>query len=661
MRTLSFTLFPRTILAVAIAQTTLTSAAWANDEAAVLNELKVEGRAITELDQTVTSTEIEQRQATNLEELFRGESEVSAGGPVAMGQKLYVRNIGEDSLNITIDGAEQSGAVFHHSGRISVEPELLKRVEVEAGPASATAGPGALGGSVRFETKDPNDLLSDGETLGAILKSTYSSNGDSLRNTATVYGQTESGKLGGLIHLTDAKRDNVEDGNGQEIEGSESDKQLGFAKITAALTTELDMSISHERVDEEGDIVYKPEWLAGPRNVPEPTTGERETTTLNFNFVDADNDLINSRAVIYHTKNTQGREFRGTNYSGYVETSGLTLENTSFAGDHELTYGINYRNDKSYLNDVDSAPYKFSESGSVNGIYVQDTILMSDALTLSTGVRYDHYELDDVNDQSYSEGGFSPNIGAVYDINSRLSIHANYAKALRGPEIKDAFKLSSSSNSTNLKAETASNTEVGFNYHNNQLKIGAGLYHSEIKDPIGTPLPWSKVYENLDHGIETDGFYFDVNYQIARLSAGLHFHTADTTMNGETVTRYVFGSTANSMGDTIALNLDYRFTDNFMAGWSTEYVRDLNNIQLNVGSDELNIDKPGYTTHGLYARWLPMGSDRLTLSLTINNLFDEQYINHASVADYTANAGWESVSGAPSAGRDVRLSAALKF
>ena len=660
MRTLPITLFPKSILAIAVTQAALVSSAWA-DETTVLKALKVEGRAITELDQTVTDDEIQQRQATNLEELFRGESEVSAGGPVAMGQKLYVRNIGEDSLNITIDGAEQSGAVFHHSGRISVEPELLKRVEVEAGPASATAGPGALGGSVRFETKDPNDLLADGETLGVILKSTYSSNGDANRNSATVYGQTESGKLGALLHIADAKRDNVEDGNGHEIEGSESNKQLGFAKITAALSDELDMSISHERVDEDGDIVYKPEWLAGPRNIPEPTTGKRDTTTLNFDFTDADNDLINSRAVLYHTKNSQGRDFRGVNYNGYVETSGLTLENTSFAGDHELTYGVNYRDDKSFLNDIDSVPFKFSESGSVKGIYLQDTVLVSDALTLSAGARYDYYKLDDANGQSFSEGGVSPNFGGVYDINNQLSIHANYAQALRGPEIKDAFKLSSAGNAESLEAETASNSEVGFDYHTRQLTVGAGLYHSKINDPIGTPLPWSKVYENLDHAIKTDGFYLDVNYALDRLSAGLHFHTADTTMNGETVTRYVFGSTASSMGDTLTLNLDYRFTDYFIAGWSTEYVHDLNNIKLNVGGDELNIDKPGYTTHSLYARWQPMKSDRLTLALTINNVFDEQYISHASVADYTSNTGWEGVSGAPSAGRDVRLSAALKF
>jgi hemoglobin/transferrin/lactoferrin receptor protein len=628
-------MLPRTILAIAMTHATFT---WANDTV-VLQELKVEGRAINELDQTVTDKEIELRQTTDLEELFSGKSEVSAGGPVAMGQKLYVRNIGEDSLNITIDGAEQAGAVFHHAGRISVEPELLKRVEVEAGAAGATAGPGALGGSVRFETKDPSDLLAEDEYLGGMLKSTYSSNGDSIRNSVTVYGQNQSKQLGALFHFTDADRHNLQDGNGNEIGGTESEEALGFAKITTVLSPSTDLSLSHERVEEEGKMPYKPEWKVGPKNVPEPTEGERETTTFNLNHHSLHNDLINSRVVLYHTKNTQQREFKGTAYDGYVETVGMTLENTSFIDNHELIYGINYRDDKSAQNDVDTAPYHFSENGQVKGIYLQDNILITDAFTLLTGVRYDQYELEDVNKQTFSDGGFSPNIGVVYHLTDRLNVTANYAQALRGPEIKDAFKLSSSSNSAELKAETADNTEVGINYQHHEWMLGAGVYHSEIKDPIGTPLPWSKVYQNLDRTIETNGFYLDVNYRVNRLNAGMHFHTAETKADGQTVTRYVYGSTANSVGDTLILNLDYQFTDNIVAGWSTEIVRDLNDIQLTVGSDLLNIDKPGYTIHGLYARWQPMGTDRLTLALAVKNLFDEQYLSHASTADFTNNAG----------------------
>ncbi|MDB4837925.1 TonB-dependent receptor plug domain-containing protein, partial [Marinomonas sp.] len=242
--------FKKSLLALAIVQASAMSSMALAEDTIVLDELKVEGRAITELDQEITAEDIEKTQATDLEGLFRSKSEVTAGGSVKIGQKIYVRNIGEDSLNITIDGAEQSGGVFHHAGRITIEPELVKRVEIEAGAANATSGPGALGGSVRFITKDASDLLNDNQNVGALLKSTYSSNGSSIKNSATVYGRTESGKTEGMLHLTNSSHDNYEDGNGDEIDGTELDETLGFAKIQTQLNDKQTLTISHENLTE---------------------------------------------------------------------------------------------------------------------------------------------------------------------------------------------------------------------------------------------------------------------------------------------------------------------------------------------------------------------------------------------------------------------------
>lgn len=654
---LSRHLFSRSILAIAISQAALSGIAIA-EESTVLDELKIEGRAITELDQTISSDDIANNQTTDLEGLFRNKSEVTAGGSVKMGQKIYVRNIGEDSLNITIDGAEQAGGVFHHAGRITIEPELLKRVEIEAGAANATSGPGALGGSVRFVTKDASDLLDPDQDVGALLKSSFSSNGGGLKNSVTVYGRTDSGKTEGMLHLTDSSHDNYEDGNGDELDGTELDETLGFAKIKTQLTDEQTLSITHENVTEEGDVLYKPELFANSKNVAEPTTGERQTTTLNYGFMSKNNDLIDAKVTIYQTNNEQSREYSGTNYTGNVETLGLTLENTSIVSQHELTYGLNHREDESYF--YESKDY--IETGTVTGLYVQDNVDISDKLMLSAGVRYDQYELTDINNSDFSDGGFSPNVGAVYRINSQLDITANYAQALRGPEIKDAFKLSSGiSNSSGLAAETSKNFEIGANYRKNHLAVGAGVYKSTIEDGIGTETPWGKVYDNFEEDIETTGFYLDVTYQLEKLTAGLHFHSADTLQGDEIVTRYTHSSTATSIGDTLVLNLDYQFNQTFNAGWSAEMVKGIYNIDQTVGTDELTIDKPGYATHNIYAKWLPLGDDQLTLSLAINNLFDKQYLSHASVEDYTGNAGWETISGSAAPGRDIRLSAALKF
>ncbi len=651
----SHRLFSKSVLAIAISQAALSGFAIA-EESTTLNELKIEGRAITELDQAVSDTEISQSQATTLAELFKTKSEVSAGGPVKMGQKIYVRNIGEDSLNITVDGAEQAGAIFHHAGRLSVEPELLKRVEVEAGAANATAGPGALGGSVRFITKDASDLLEDDQNIGALLKSTYSTNGSSLKNSATIYGRTESGKTQGMLSIISGQHGNYEDGNGDEIGGSEAEETLGFVKIKTKLTDEQALSISHENLTEEGDVNYKPEWATGVKNVAEPTSADRQTTTLNYDFTDKDNDLIDTSITLYKTKNQQDREFSGPNYAGYFETIGLTVENTSLINSHQLTYGLNYRDDKShYINDG------LSETGNVTGLYVQDTIDLSDKLILSAGLRYDQYELTDVNGQQLSDGGLSPSIGTTYHINDTLNITANYAQALRGAEAKDAFKLDSSSNSSDLTAETSENIELGINYNTNQLEVGFGIYQSSINDVIGLTLPWGKVYTNLEDPIETNGYYLDVTYRIDKLVAGLHFHSAETVSDDEIVTRYVYGSTANSIGDTLTLSIDYGVTEDLNIGWSAEMVKGLHDINLDVDGTELNIDKPGYSTHNIYAQWTPLEDDSLTLTLTVNNLFNKQYLSHASVADYTDHQYYEAIVGSYEAGRDIRLSAAYKF
>ncbi|WOD07052.1 hypothetical protein [Marinomonas sp. GJ51-6] len=81
----SHRLFSKTLLALAVSQAAFSGLAMAEDT--VLDELKIEGRAITELDQAVSDTEISQNQATTLAELFKSKSEVSAGGTCKNGSK----------------------------------------------------------------------------------------------------------------------------------------------------------------------------------------------------------------------------------------------------------------------------------------------------------------------------------------------------------------------------------------------------------------------------------------------------------------------------------------------------------------------------------------------------------------------------------------------
>lgn len=94
----------------------------------------------------VTYQDFERIQPQDLQDVFNGETSVSVGGSTPVTQKIYVNGIEDSRLAVTIDGAAQSSATFHHVGTLLIDPSLLKAVRIDPTVAPADAGPGALGG-----------------------------------------------------------------------------------------------------------------------------------------------------------------------------------------------------------------------------------------------------------------------------------------------------------------------------------------------------------------------------------------------------------------------------------------------------------------------------------------------------------------------------------
>lgn len=665
--------FKYNLIAAAVAAVTLSAQAQSvqDEEVPETETLVVVGQATSGLDSLITAEELESFQATDLADAFRRDPTITAGGSIGMSQKIYMRNMGEDSLIISVDGAEQAGATFHHAGRTAIEPELLKQVEIEAGAGSATAGPGALGGSIRFVTKDPEDLLNAGENVGALVKSAFYSNGDGWKNSATVYASSESGSASTLLSLSRFDYDNTEDGDGNELAGTESDKHFGFAKFVVKPSDDQKITVSHEKLSESGDINYKPEFSGSD---PAETDWERTTTIVNYDFEPGSNDLVDLSVHFYLTESDQSRFYTNARnpawdgvYGGIVETTGLTVKNKSLVGNHEFIYGLNYREDDSIAYQEGSGPYA-QESGNVKGLFLQDVISLNDQLTLSAGLRYDDYELNDWTGQKITDDGFSPNISANYEIMPGISVSAGYAEAFRGPEVRDSLLVGEYSNDPDLEGERAKNLEVGMNFDGDDYSVAIGVYRADIENAIshGGNIPWNKTFTNMEDEIETLGYFISIEKSWNDLTLSASMNIADTEVNDEAVSRYVYGSTASTIGDTFVLSADYQANPDLVVGWSAEIVRGVDesifiNDTLYGDTYDLTYNKDGYTVHDVYVRWQPMGDDQLTVTLTVNNLFDEQYISHASIEDLEHNPGWEGIVGTASEGRDIRLSAALRF
>ncbi|MDO8825401.1 TonB-dependent receptor domain-containing protein [Methylophaga sp.] len=637
-----------TIFTLAIAAAFSGQAVWA-DENIQLEIVKVTGNTITPETNSVTAEQIEKLQANDLRDLFSQSPEVTIGGGPGFAQKLYVRGIEDQLLSITIDGAQQATRQFHHAGRISIEPELLKRVEVNAGAGNALSGPGALGGSVKFVTKDPEDMLKPGEQFGGLVKGMFSSNTDSFKTNTSLFGRLTD-DWSAMVSYTQADVKNYKDGDGNEMLGTEADQEYLFAKVVGHLTDSQTVRLSYEKHEDEGERTQRPQWKVAGFNPLYPIESERETVTLNYNLNPIDNPYLDLGLTVYNTETEMFQNGRYGPFTGSGESVGFDLRNTSILGMHKVTYGVDYREDKTIAKEA-VGPNSKDES-TVKGIYIQDDIQLSDDLLLSAGLRYDDYELDnEFANTSYDENDVSSNIGLNYHFTDNWSVFASYAEAFKGPLAQDAFKIGFTSNAPDLKPEKAKNVEFGVAYESLTWFGSAKAYRSEIQDVIGVSPLNSRLFVNLGD-LESDGYILELGRRWDSVMARISYHYNDAEVDGVKANAYDHNGIANTVRDTLTASLDYQYDPQWSFGWNARFVKG-NKVDSRVIGEA---NQPGFGVHDLYAQWMPSTTKDVRIALTVRNVFDKNYIDHSSVADYEP-----VLSGYEEPGRDVRLSVAWQF
>ncbi|WP_382327637.1 TonB-dependent receptor domain-containing protein [Hydrogenophaga sp. UC242_50] len=604
----------------------------------------------------VTARTLERHAANDLEDVFASQPEMAVGGGHAIAQKIYLRGVEDTLLNVTIDGAGQVAQAFHHTGRVQLEPELIKRVEVRPGTGDATAGPGALGGVVRFVTKDPEDLLREGQSVGALLKGSYFSNSEGLKLHTSVYGRLAE-NWSAMAALTDQDFKDYQDGAGRRVANTGSQQALGFFKLVGKLAQDHTVRLSYDRHEDEGLRTQRPQWIASSFNRAYPLQSERETWNLGYTYRPASNPLFDVAFNLYQTdtdieQNVIGRWGR---YRGSIESTGFDLRNTSHLERHEITYGVDHRKDRSSAGPATN-PTSERERGGVTGFYVQDRITLTPELTLDLGARHDRYTLKDTNGLSFSHSGTSPNASVRYAVTPQLALLAGHSRALRGPKIRDAFKLDTITNDPNMRPERARTSELGFEYTRSAWRFNGKVYDTTIRDviadPIGNPARYFNVGELRSRGALLHTTY---DWKQVQLGAGLHHNRA--TLNGQRLNVYDHNGLGASMGNTLTTSVDWRVTSRVDVGWAGRFVQGIGSLDTPVG----RVRKPGYAVHDLYANWRPTGRDSFTLTFAISNLFDKDYLDHASNEDFQRIPGYEGIVGSREPGRELRLTATLRF
>lgn len=641
--------------------------------------------ALTDVE--LTASQAEFRQANDLSDLFRQVPSVNVGGSVGIAQKIYVRGLEDNMLNVTVDGAPQRGTLFHHIGRVSIEPELIQAVDVQAGAGEATSGFGAIGGAIRFRTKDADDLLQPGQSAGMIAKAGWFSN-DGYKLSGTAYGRL-FGDIGLVASYTRVERENMRDGGGDTLFGTAAVQKLGFVKLGGELGGGHRLSASYEQRDERASFGQRPNWpvLAGDRLFP--ATAKRQTVTVNYGLDAGDGILMEATGYWTRSRFTQDRYDRWGLFGAAIRSAGFDARARIRRGSHDVVVGAEYRDDQvvsEYLASPavwgawawDPTIGRFEEQGSVMGLYVQDHWRPTDPLTISFGARYDTYDLDQVTYRNGAESdGFSFNVGADYELFDGMTLSGSFAEALRGKEIGDAFTLEKRPGRISLqpgiRPERVDNYEFGASFERDGLRASAVYYTMTIDDVIldqigGGPAPQAaNYYENIGR-FKAKGFELRAGYSHGPFSIDGYFSHYRSRINGAPVEGYEHIGLGNSVGDNWNVTIGYQPSDNVGLEASVTRFNDLNDIEVLHRNVEIGwidrtqfVDKPGYTVVDVFGRWRPFGTERLTLLAGVYNLFDKRYRAHASVADYSGIPDYEGVVGVREPGRDIRLSAVVRF
>lgn len=617
----------------------------------------------------ITDRDLSLRQPSDLKDTLSIDPSITVGGSTGVAQKIYVRNLGEGLLNISVDGSSQVGSLFHHTGRIAVEPELLKEVEVQSGIGSVTNGPGALGGGIRFVTKNPSDLLQDGQSIGGLIKLGYYDNTDGYKTSANAYGRFND-NWSGLVSFVSSEYEDIEDANGDKLLGSNAEQTTLMGKVVGEFDNGHYVDFKFERLEESGDKLQRPEWGYVSWNPIYPMENNRDTMTLGYAFDSTDLDWLNLKADLSYSNAEIVQDGRWGLYTGEIKGKQLSISNNQYINTHSLTYGIDYRDDTVSLIPPAGEVQENSDRGDVIGFFIQDQIQATENLEITLGLRYDEYSLTDWSQKTFNNSGFSPSIKASYKIAPSMTINASSASAYRGPEVNDAFLIGVSENADNLTAEKARNDEISFNYAKDGLNVSVGAFQHEIDDVITISVPWSKFFDNQGT-LETDGIFVRTGYKTETWNISLLYNQADTTLNGMKAIRYAYGSVVSSIGDTWVFDAFAQVSNQIGIGWNARLVQGIDDIiaspdwagvpDENTGLEYYTIDKNGYATHDFFISWNPNFSENLTFNFTIKNAFDKLYRSHGGIEDLEAIPGFEGVIGAYDSGRDFRLSATWIF
>lgn len=656
--------FKKTQLTIAILAS-VSSLAYAEGQIENLDIIKVvsENTGTKTKTDVVTLDEINKSTATDLRGILRAEPSINFGGGTGTSQWLTIRGMGQDQVDFKVDNTYSDSHFFHHQGRFMLlDPSLIKRVSIVKGSGSASAGIGATSGQITAKTVDAKDLLKDDQNFGFKLHGGYSSN-EGYSEGGSLFGRY--GNVDALVSGNWVTEKEYKDGNGVKPKNSGLGQRGLLAKLGVDLNQDhrLVLSQRQERYHGTRNLREEFDFTLDPTNTRNNEGGYRITTTNTTNLEYTGKNVgfisnIDANAYVMRTTREEiGVVTRGR-YNAYsqseVRTKGANLNLDSAIGENSMVkYGLNWREQEGRPNQL--AANTVNQKKTDTGVYAEGIWSFGPA-TLTTGVRYDHFDFRASNGEKANKGHVNPSVGLIYEVVDGLSLNASHNYATRSPRFYEvALSGRERGVSKDLKAERSRNTEVGFNYNVNDAFVLKGSYFwSTIKDAYGYETI-NNVSTLVNSGkVKNQGYELDSSYRIGGLTLRAGVAYSKPEVYGNVVDA---NTTALRIGRTWTTGVSYQFEDpSIEIGWNGRFVEGEKGVPTRgssgTGASNDEVYRPGYGVNDFYINWQPTAKKDLNINIALNNAFNKYYRSHSQ------RAGLNSL---PERGRDFRVNVNYTF
>jgi hemoglobin/transferrin/lactoferrin receptor protein len=485
----------------------------------------------------------------------RSPARFSVGGATASAGRdgnvgINIRGLGGNRVLLMTDGVRMPRSYAFRTttfDREYLSLELLKRIEVVRGPASALYGSDGMAGLVNFITHEPADFLAVGKgetpkTLGGRIAAGWSGDDNGHTLAGTVAGQA-SDTLQWMLtattrgaHAMDNMGTNHEPNLNRTRPNPQDDRDnavLGRIVLRPHATQRHVFTLEHVQKKSDVDLLSSrnplplrgtPAQIAGAI-VDEYSSRSMERNRLTWDarfglgtdWADHVRTVVayqdaQSRQVGTSVRNTLPLRVRDNSYGESTWQAGVQADKILRSGGwaHKITYGLDHvRSDISNLY-TGLAPLppevfplkRFPDTReTTSALYVQDESVHGN-WSLTPGLRFDHFSLDVTSQagfyppakqpgQSLSGSALSPKIGVLYRATEQWSVFGQYAAGFRAPDAgqvngyyENAAEQVIIIPNPDLRPEKSRGVELGVRGRLDRLSLDAAVFGSHYSNLI---------------------------------------------------------------------------------------------------------------------------------------------------------------------------------